>query len=147
MISLFQKLLQSAFSLFEKIFFCRFKNPPKTLTNTTTMTESKCPMSGAVGKCPFAAAMDASKAPTSYPNAAKLNKDGVVTNLDVKRSSDGMGLPAEMSQATIDMIVATAPAVAPKMHEITKNFYSRVVGKHPELMQYFNMAVRLEKKQ
>lgn len=102
-----------------------------------TKAESKCPMSGKTGTCPFAAM---SKAATSYPNAAKLNKDGVVTNLNVKRSSEGMGLPAAMSQETLDMIIATAPAVAPKMLDITKHFYGKVIGKHPELMQYFNPA-------
>jgi len=100
------------------------------------MTESKCPMSGKVGTCPFAS----SKAATSYPNAAKLNKDGVVTNLNNKRSSEGMGLPTAMSQETLDMIVATAPAVAPKMLDITKHFYAKVIGKHPELLQFFNPA-------
>eukprot|EP00536_Pseudo-nitzschia_multiseries_P008034 jgi/Psemu1/197066/e_gw1.197.39.1 len=45
-----------------------------------------------------------------------------------------------MSQATIDMIVATAPAVAPKMLDITKCFYTKVLGKHPELLQFFNPA-------
>lgn len=98
------------------------------------MTQAKCPVSGSTGKCPFASAA------TSYPNAAKLNKDGVITNLSNKRSSDGMGLPEAMSQATIDMIVATAPAVAPKMLDITKCFYAKVLGKHPELKQFFNPA-------
>jgi len=102
------------------------------------MTEAKCPVSGNAGKCPFASA-----AATSYPNAAKLNKDGVITNLTSKRSSDGMGLPTSMSKETVDMIVATAPAVAPKMLDITKCFYTKVLGKHPELKQFFNTAHNL----
>lgn len=102
---------------------------------SSKMTEAKCPVSGSTGKCPFASAA------TSYPNAAKLNKDGVVTNLSNKRSSDGMGLPESMSKETVDMIVATAPAVAPKMLDITKCFYTKVLGKHPELKQFFNTAV------
>mmetsp|Transcript_12651 Transcript_12651/g.26831 ORF Transcript_12651/g.26831 Transcript_12651/m.26831 type:complete len:443 (+) Transcript_12651:138-1466(+) len=89
-------------------------------------------------KCPFAAAF--SKAATSYPDAAKANKDGIVTNLTNKRSSEGMGLPEALSQTTIDTIVATAPAVAPKMLDITKCFYTKVLGKHPELKQFFNTA-------
>ena len=100
------------------------------------MTEAKCPVSGNTGKCPFA------NAATSYPDAAKLNKDGVVTSLDVKRSSDGMGLPTSMSQETIDMIIATAPAVAPKMLDITKHFYGKVLGKIPALKNVFNTSVR-----
>jgi hypothetical protein len=108
------------------------------------MTESKCPVSGKTGTCPIIA----SKAATSYPNAAKMNKDGVVTALtdDCKRSSEGMGLPEAMSQETIDMIIATAPAVAPKMLDITKCFYAKVIGKHPELKQFFNTAVRTKQK-
>ena len=54
-----------------------------------------------------------------------------------------MGLPTELSTATIDMIVATAPAVAPKMLDITKCFYSKVLSKHPALLQWFNPAVRI----
>eukprot|EP00537_Pseudo-nitzschia_pungens_P005106 CAMPEP_0172368360 /NCGR_PEP_ID=MMETSP1060-20121228/26675_1 /TAXON_ID=37318 /ORGANISM="Pseudo-nitzschia pungens, Strain cf. cingulata" /LENGTH=452 /DNA_ID=CAMNT_0013092921 /DNA_START=75 /DNA_END=1433 /DNA_ORIENTATION=- len=99
---------------------------------------SKCPVSGATAtsssseaKCPF------SGASAAYPNAAKA-VDGIVTSLTDKRSSEGMGLPEAMSQATIDMIVATAPAVAPKMLDITKCFYGKVIGKHPELLQFFN---------
>jgi len=99
------------------------------------MSESKCPISGTAGKCPFT-----SQAATSYPDAAKMNKDGVITNLINKRSSEGMGLPEGMSQATIDMIVATAPVVAPKVLDITKCFYTKVLGKHPELKQFFNTA-------
>jgi len=108
------------------------------------MTDSKCPVSGSVGKCPFssAAANESSfpNAATSYPDAAKLNKEDIITNLTVKRTSDGMGLPAAMSQDTIDMIVATAPAVAPKMLDITKCFYEKVLGRHPGLKKYFNVA-------
>lgn len=96
-------------------------------------------MSSAASKCPFSGAK-ISKAPTSYPSAAKANKDGVITNLSNKRSSEGMGMPAAMSQTTIDTIVATAPAVAPKLLDITKCFYTKVLGKHPELLQFFNAA-------
>ena len=104
-----------------------------------------------ISKCPFSF-----NAVTSYPDAAKATtttttgKDGtrstspvtVITNLANPRSSDGMGLPTELSTATIDMIVATAPAVAPKMLDITKCFYSKVLSKHPALLQWFNPAVR-----
>ena len=105
-----------------------------------------------ISKCPFSF-----NAVTSYPDAAKATttttttgKDGrstspvtVITNLANPRSSDGMGLPTELSTATIDMIVATAPAVAPKMLDITKCFYSKVLSKHPALLQWFNPAVRI----
>jgi len=105
------------------------------------MTESKCPVSGSIGECPFSASASSSKAPNSYPNAAKLNEEGIMTNLTTtKRSSEGMGLPEAMSQATIDMIVATAPVVAPKVLDITKCFYGKVLGKHPGLLQVFNPA-------
>ncbi|VEU41738.1 unnamed protein product [Pseudo-nitzschia multistriata] len=106
------------------------------------MTESKCPVSGAsttASKCPFSGA-----AATSYPNAAKA-VDGIITNLTNKRSSEGMGLPEAMSQETIDMIVATAPAVAPKMLDITKCFYEKILGSHPELLQFFNPAHNVPK--
>lgn len=97
------------------------------------------------GKCPFSSASTATTAypnvAKSYPNAAQKTKEGVVTNLNnVKRSSEGMPLPTSMSKATTDMIIATAPAVAPKMLDITKCFYAKVIGKHPELKQYFNMT-------
>ena len=97
-------------------------------------TKRKCPVSGQTGVCPI------SNAATSYPDAAKLNKDGVVTSLNVKRSSEGMGLPDSMSQETIDMIIATAPAVAPKMLDITKHFYGKVLGKIPALKNIFNTS-------
>lgn len=86
-------------------------------------------------KCPFAAHCTGGK----YA-AATANKEGVVTSLTNDRTSDGMGLPAEMSKATIDMIVATAPTVAPKMLDITKCFYGKILTKHPELLQFFNPA-------
>jgi hypothetical protein len=101
------------------------------------MTDAKCPVSGSTGKCPFS-----SKAATSYPNAAKMTKVGVVSSLTGKRSSDGMGLPTAMSQETLDMIVATAPAVAPKMLDITKCFYAKAMAAAPGLLQFFNPAVR-----
>mmetsp|Transcript_14049 Transcript_14049/g.29676 ORF Transcript_14049/g.29676 Transcript_14049/m.29676 type:complete len:455 (+) Transcript_14049:197-1561(+) len=104
------------------------------------MTESKCPISGASStsesKCPFTG-------PTkvmSYPNAAKANDKGIITGLTNKRSSDGMGLPDAISPSNIDLIVATAPVVAPRMLDITKCFYTNVLGKHPELLQFFNPA-------
>lgn len=105
----------------------------KTMT-ADTAEESKCPFSGTAGaSCPFA-----SKAATSYPNAAKKTKEGVITNLTGKRSSEGMGLPTAMSQATIDVIIATAPAVAPKMLDITKAFYGNALKAAPGLLQFFN---------
>mmetsp|Transcript_32273 Transcript_32273/g.59182 ORF Transcript_32273/g.59182 Transcript_32273/m.59182 type:complete len:453 (+) Transcript_32273:165-1523(+) len=101
---------------------------------------AKCPVSGKSGiSCP-AASSNANNVATSYPNAAKLNDDGIITNLNNKRSSEGMGLPSSMSQETIDMIIATAPVVAPKALDITKCFYGKVMGNHPELKQFFNTA-------
>mmetsp|Transcript_25452 Transcript_25452/g.52990 ORF Transcript_25452/g.52990 Transcript_25452/m.52990 type:complete len:128 (+) Transcript_25452:180-563(+) len=107
------------------------------------MTESKCPISGASStsesKCPFTG-------PTkvmSYPNAAKANDKGIITGLTNKRSSDGMGLPDAISPSNIDLIVATAPVVAPRMLDITKCFYTKVLGNHPELFEFFNPAVRI----
>lgn len=84
--------------------------------------------------CPFA------NAAKSYPDAAKTNEDGVITNLTNKRSSDGMGLPTALSQCTLDVVVATTPAVAPHLLAITKCFYIKVLGSHPELLQFFNPA-------
>jgi len=109
------------------------------------MTESKCPVSGNAGKCPFASAAASEIAfpnvATSYPDAAKLTKEGIISNMtDVKRTSEGLGLPEAMSQETIDMIVATAPAVAPKMLDITKCFYEKIITRHPSLKKYFNMS-------
>mmetsp|Transcript_27504 Transcript_27504/g.59107 ORF Transcript_27504/g.59107 Transcript_27504/m.59107 type:complete len:488 (+) Transcript_27504:68-1531(+) len=101
---------------------------------------AKCPVSNNSGtSCPFASSN--AHAATSYPNAAKLNDDGIITNLNSKRSSEGMGLPEAMSKETIDMIIATAPVVAPKALDITKCFYGKVLGKHPELKQFFNTSV------
>lgn len=51
-----------------------------------------------------------------------------------------MGLPSEMKQQTVDTIAATAGVVAPKALDITKNFYKKVLGTHPELLEYFNPA-------
>lgn len=103
-------------------------NHNKKKTMTTTTTEG--------GKCPFH--FDAVQ---SYPKAATTSKDGShITNLSNPRSSEGMGLPAALSQKTIDMIVATAPAVAPHMLNITKQFYGKILPKHPELLQFFNPA-------
>lgn len=49
-----------------------------------------------------------------------------------------MGLPDSMSKTTIDTIVATAPAVAPKALDITRDFYSNVIAKYPHLLAFFN---------
>jgi len=68
---------------------------------------------------------------------------GPVSKLTNKRGSEGMGLPGEMQQKTIDMIVATAPVVAPKALDITKNFYGNMLATHPELLEYFNPAHNL----
>jgi len=89
-------------------------------------------MSTAVATCPFSAG--GKYAPAS------LDKHGIITNLENARTSNGMGLPSEMSKVTIDTIVATAPAVAPKILDITKCFYGKVLPKHPELLQFFNPA-------
>lgn len=51
-----------------------------------------------------------------------------------------MDLPNSLSQKTIDTIVATAPVVAPKALDITQNFYKRVIGKHPDILAFFNPA-------
>lgn len=88
-----------------------------------------------MSKCPFAHSAGGNYAPASLKE-----KEGIVTNLENDRSSDGMGLPSEMSKATIDMIVATAPVVAPKVLDITKCFYGTMLPKHPELLQFFNPA-------
>jgi len=116
----------------------------ETKEETKKMTASKCPVSGSAGKCPFSSAAATETAfpnvATSYPDAAKPNKEGIITSMNVKRTSDGLGLPTAMSQETIDMIVATAPAVAPKMLDITMCFYAKIIERHPSLKQYFNMA-------
>lgn len=65
---------------------------------------------------------------------------GPVSTLKVKRGSDGMGLPGSMKKETVDIIVATAPVVAPKALDITKAFYTKMLGEHPELLAYFNPA-------
>jgi len=96
------------------------------------------PSASSSNGCPFSFSDTA--APTSYPNAAKATKEGIITNLLDKRSSDGMGLPTSLEKDVIDMIIATAPAVAPKILDITKRFYSNVLGAHPELLQFFNAA-------
>jgi hypothetical protein len=114
-------------------------------------------------KCPFSFNNNAAAAVTSYPDAAKAiattvtDKDGssssssstttttvvIITNLTNPRSSTGMSLPNELSTKTINMIVATAPVVAPNMLDITKCFYGKVLPKHPGLLQWFNPAVRI----
>lgn len=95
--------------------------------------------------CPFARAARAAfksypNAAKSYPDAAAAGADGIVTGLTNKRSSEDMGLPAELSQSAIDVVTTTTPAVAPHLLAITKNFYTRVLGSHPELLQFFNPA-------
>ena len=132
------------------IFLYRTKDSSETKKPTQTkkketknMTASTCPVSGSTGKCPFSSTTSYPNVATSYPDAAKLNKDGVITSLDVKRTSDGLGLPTAMSQETIDMIIATAPAVAPKMLDITKCFYSKIIERHPSLLKYFNLSVSI----
>lgn len=70
--------------------------------------------------------------------ADKMNGDSTISMLTNKRGSSGMGLPESMSKETLDLIVATAPVVAPKALEITTNFYSRILKKHPELLAFFN---------
>lgn len=64
----------------------------------------------------------------------------VVSTLTEKRGSDGMGLPESLSQETIDIIVATAGVVAPKAVDITCDFYTNVLKKHPGLLEFFNPA-------
>jgi nitric oxide dioxygenase len=91
-------------------------------SSTTTMS-SKCPFSAGGKYCP-----------------ASMHKEGLITNLENARSSEGMGLPAALSQATIDMIVATTPVVGPKVLDITKCFYGKVLPRHPGLLQFFNPA-------
>lgn len=63
-----------------------------------------------------------------------------VSTLTEKRGSDGMGLPDSMSQETIDIITATAGVVAPKSVDITSDFYTNVLKKHPGLLAFFNPA-------
>ena len=107
------------------------------------MTVPKCPASGdsstSASKCPFTGPSKV----VSYPNAAKANDKGIITGLSNKRSSDGMGLPEAISPSNIDLIVATAPVVAPRMLDITKCFYTNVLAEHPGLLQFFNPAVRV----
>lgn len=68
---------------------------------------------------------------------APINIHSTLTN---PRGSEGMGLPEKLSEKTIDIVVSTTPVVAPKLLDITKNFYSKVLKKHPELLQFFNPA-------
>lgn len=73
--------------------------------------------------------------------APESNSDRVnISSLENKRGSEGMGLPTVLSQTTLDIIVATAPAVAPKCLEITSHFYSSVFAKLPSLLAFFNPA-------
>lgn len=43
-----------------------------------------------------------------------------------------------LSQSAIDMVKATAPAVAPHAKTIVANFYKKMLGSHPELYAFFN---------
>jgi nitric oxide dioxygenase len=45
-----------------------------------------------------------------------------------------------ISKQSIDIIKATAPVVAPHAKDITTLFYKKMLGRHPELFQYFNKA-------
>eukprot|EP00934_Nitzschia_sp_Nitz4_P003742 Nitzschia sp. Nitz4//scaffold49_size126201//118729//120006//NITZ4_003663-RA/size126201-processed-gene-0.103-mRNA-1//-1//CDS//3329553212//3732//frame0 len=62
----------------------------------------------------------------------------ILTTLTAARGSEGAGLPTALSDSTIDIVTATAPVVAPLALDITKNFYTRMLGNHPELLAYFN---------
>jgi len=75
-----------------------------------------------------------------HEKTGEKKDDHVVTTLTEPRGSAGMGLPDKLSQATIDTVVATAPVVAPKALDITKNFYTNMFKKHPTLLAYFNPA-------
>jgi hypothetical protein len=80
------------------------------LYNHNKSPEASTAMSPSASKCPFAGAAPSAKAypdaATSYPDAAAVNADGIVTGLTNKRSSEGMGLPAALSQSTIDLVVS-----------------------------------------
>ena len=43
-----------------------------------------------------------------------------------------------ISEESIKIIKATAPVVAEHVLEITTSFYSKLLGRHPELHDYFN---------
>jgi hemoglobin-like flavoprotein len=45
-----------------------------------------------------------------------------------------------LSKHAIDTVKATAPAVAPHVQEITALFYNKMLGRHPELFQFFNKS-------
>lgn len=57
-----------------------------------------------------------------------------------QRGSAGLGLPETLSASTIDIIKATAPAVAPRALDITSHFYGTLFPAHPELFSLFNEA-------
>mmetsp|Transcript_6861 Transcript_6861/g.7317 ORF Transcript_6861/g.7317 Transcript_6861/m.7317 type:complete len:515 (+) Transcript_6861:54-1598(+) len=116
------------------------QNDNNDTQKSNTMISTPPPSAAASSSgCPFSRGTSKSKA--SYPNAAKRTKEGIITNLqDVKRSSEGMGLPTSLEKEVIDIILATAPAVAPQILDITKRFYTNVLGAHPELLQFFNAA-------
>ncbi len=45
-----------------------------------------------------------------------------------------------LSERTIEIVKATAPAVAPQAEAITRRFYQRMFAENPETQQYFNQA-------
>lgn len=45
-----------------------------------------------------------------------------------------------LSQSTIDIVKATAPAVAPQAEAITRRFYVRMFAENPEVQAYFNQS-------
>jgi nitric oxide dioxygenase len=64
----------------------------------------------------------------------------VVSTLNFPRGSDGMNLPESLSEKTLDIVSATASVVSDAALDITKNFYHRMLGNHPELLAFFNPA-------
>jgi nitric oxide dioxygenase len=75
------------------------------------------------------------------PPSSHQKKDRVViSGLTHPRGSAGMNLPSSLSPKTIEIVAATAPVVAPKALDITKSFYHTMLGKHSELLGFFNPA-------
>ena len=58
----------------------------------------------------------------------------------IQRGSAGLGLPEALSSKTVGIIKNTAPVVAPRAVDITRNFYGRLFTKHPELFAFFNKS-------
>jgi len=52
-----------------------------------------------------------------------------------------------LSKHAIDTVKATAPAVAPHVQEITSLFYNKMLGRHPELFQFFNKSSQKTQRQ